>query len=143
MCENKSFLKQPWIAKETQTKLWYVGGNNIAIIDDIDEFELSKPLYHSCDWDLAGLHIYSRIKAKLKERKKDIQLLYPNEPHKKISTYIDYHYSHWDSTKTLSGLRLQDFSKKELFLINELIQNEQWIEEESTDLEIMIYNRIA
>jgi hypothetical protein len=44
MCENKSFLKQPWIAKETQTKLWYVGGNNIAIIDDIDE-NCKKRLY--------------------------------------------------------------------------------------------------
>nr|WP_321230244.1 hypothetical protein [uncultured Psychroserpens sp.] len=49
MCENKSYLKQPWIAEETQTKLWYVGGNNIAIIDDIDESGLSKPIYYSCD----------------------------------------------------------------------------------------------
>ena len=134
MCENKSFLKQPWIAKETQTKLWYVGGNNIAIIDDIDENDLSKPIYYSCDWDLAGLQIYSRIKAKLKERNKDIQLLYPNEPHKRISTYIDYHYSHWNLTKKLSGLELEIFSKKELLLINNLIQNEEWIEEESLDL---------
>ncbi|MDR6299407.1 hypothetical protein [Mesonia maritima] len=138
MCENKSFLKQPWIAKETQTKLWYVGGNNIAIIDDIDEFELSKPIYYSCDWDLAGLQIYSRIKAKLKERNKDIQLLYPNEQYKRISTYIDYHYSHWDLTKKTSGLKAEIFSKKELLLIKDLIQNEEWIEEESNDLHSMI-----
>lgn len=138
MCENKSFLKQPWIAKDTQTKLWYVGGNNIAIIDDIDENDLSKPIYYSCDWDLAGLQIYSRIKAKLKERNKEIQILYPNEPHKKISTYIEYHYSHWDLTKILSGLKLENFSKKELLLIKELFQNELWIEEESTNLMLMI-----
>lgn len=138
LCENKSFLKQPWIAKETQTKLWYVGGNNIAIIDDIDENDLSKPIYYCCDWDLAGLQIYSRIKAKLKERNKEIQILYPNKPHKKISTYVEYHYSHWDLIKTLSGLKLDDFSKKELLLIRELIQNELWIEEESTNLNIMI-----
>lgn len=142
MCENKSFLKQPWIAKETQTKLWYVGGNNIAIIDDIDENDLSKPIYYSCDWDLAGLQIYSRIKAKLKERNKEIQLLYPNEPLKKISTYIEYHYSHWDLTKTLSGLKLEDFTKKELILIRELIQNEVWIEEESTNLNLMITEQL-
>lgn len=134
LCENKSFLKQPWIAKTTEVKLWYVGGNNIKIIDDIDEMELSKPIYYSCDWDLAGLQIYSRIKAKLKQRGKDIFLLYPNEPHKKISTYIDYHYSHWDPSKSLSGLPIDVFSKKELILINELIQNQTWIEEESFNL---------
>lgn len=138
LCENKSFLKQPWIARNTEVKMWYVGGNNIKVLDDIDEVELSKPIYYSCDWDLAGLQIYSRIKTKLKDRNSDFRLLYPNEPQKRISTYINYHYSHWDLTKTLSGLRLEDFSKKELLLINELIQNEQWIEEESTNLELMI-----
>lgn len=97
-----------------------------------------KPMYYSCDWDLAGLQIYSRIKAKLKNRNKDISLLYPNEPHKKISTYIDYHYSHWDLSKILSGLSLENFSKKEIILINDLIQNEMWIEEESFDLIKMI-----
>ncbi len=139
MCENKSFLKQPWIAKETQTKLWYVGGNNIAIIDDIDEKGFSKPIYYSCDWDLAGLQIYSRIKTKLKNRNKNIHLLYPNEPHKRISTYIDYHNSHWDLTKSLSGLKLEDFSKKELKLIKTLIDKEEWIEEESFNLQQMIW----
>lgn len=134
LCENKSFLKQPWISKTTEVKLWYVGGNNIKIIDDIDEMELSKLIYYSCDWDLAGLQIYSRIKAKLRQRGKDILLLYPNEPHKKISTYIDYHHSHWDLSKELSGLPMDLFSKKELFLINELIQNQMWIEEESFNL---------
>jgi hypothetical protein len=49
LCENKSFLKQPWNAKELEVKLWHVGGNNIAIIDDIDEMELPYPMYYSCD----------------------------------------------------------------------------------------------
>ncbi|APA00331.1 hypothetical protein [Flavobacterium commune] len=138
LCENKSFMKQPWIAKNTQIKMWYVGGNNLKIIDDIDEIELSKPIYYSCDWDLAGMQIYSRIKVKLRGRNTDITLLYPNEPHKKISTYIDYHYSHWDLSKKLSGLSIDIFSKKELILINELIQNQMWIEEESFNLEKMI-----
>lgn len=143
LCENKSFLKQPWIARNTEVKLWYVGGNNIKIIDDIDEIELSKPIYYSCDWDLAGLQIYSRIKKKLKDRKKDISLLFPNEPHKKISTYIDYHYSHWNLLKELSGLSIENFSKRELILINDLIQSEKWIEEESFDLEGMIQLQVS
>lgn len=138
LCENKSFLKQPWIAERMEVKLWYVGGNNIKILDDIDEMELSKPFYYSCDWDLAGLQIYSRIKTKLKERGTNIQLLFPNEPHKKISTYINYHYSHWDLSKTLSGLQMDIFSKNELILINDLITNEKWIEEESFNLLEMI-----
>lgn len=143
LCENKSFLKQPWIARNTEVKLWYVGGNNIKIIDDIDEIELSKPIYYSCDWDLAGLQIYSRIKEKLKDRNKDISLLFPNEPHKKISTYIDYHYSHWNLLKELSGLPIENFSKRELILINDLIQSEKWIEEESFDLERMIQLKVS
>ncbi|HTO16517.1 MAG TPA: hypothetical protein VLZ83_12150 [Edaphocola sp.] len=138
LCENKSFLKQPWIAKNAEVKLWYVGGNNIKIIDDIDEIEFSKPIYYSCDWDLAGLQIYTRIKEKLKNKNKDISLLYPNEPHKKISTYIDYHYSHWNLSKKLSGLSIDIFSKKELVLINDLIQKEMWIEEESFNLGKML-----
>jgi len=142
LCENKSFLKQPWIVKNTGVKLWYVGGNNIKIIDEIDEIELSKPIYYSCDWDLAGLQIYSRIKAKLGNRNKDISLLYPNEPHKKISTYIDYHYSHWDLSKRLSGLPIEIFSKKEITLIGSLIKSEMWIEEESFDLAKMIQLQI-
>lgn len=138
MCENKSYLKQPWIAEETQTKLWYVGGNNIAIIDDIDESDLSKPIYYSCDWDLAGLQIFIRIKTKLKKRNTDIQLLFPSEPHQRVSTYIPYHDSHWDLSKTLSGLELKDFTKKELILIKSLIEKEMWIEEESFDIVGMI-----
>ncbi|MCU4577973.1 hypothetical protein KTJ34_11080 [Acinetobacter courvalinii] len=138
LCENRSFLKQPWIAKDTRTKLWHVGGNNIRIIDDIDEVELSKPIYYSCDWDLAGLQIYLRIKEKLKNRNKELVLLYPNEPQKKISTYIEYHHSHWDLSKELSGLPINFFSNKELTLINDLIRNEMWIEEESFNLQYML-----
>ena len=138
LCENKSFMKQPWIAKNTQIKMWYVGGNNIKIIDDIDENELIKPMYYSCDWDLAGLQIYTRIKLKLRERKSDIHLLYPNEPHKKIKTHIEYHNSHWELSKDTSGLPKDLFSKKELILVNDLIQNQMWIEEESFNLESML-----
>lgn len=137
LCENKSFLKRPWIAKNTGVKLWHVGGNNINILDQIDEFELSKPIYYSCDWDLAGLEIHHRIKQKLKKLGANITLLYP-EPQKKISIYIEYHYSYWNLKKNFSGLSIESFSKQELLLIHELIQGELWIEEESFDLELMI-----
>lgn len=139
LCENKSFLRQPWIAKELEIKLWYVGGNNIKIIDDIDEMELLRPIYYSCDWDLAGLQIYSRIKSKLKLRNKEINILYPNEPHKKIPTTTPYHRSFWNS-KNLSGLDPKLFSQDQQSLIKDLIQENLWIEEESTNLSLMISN---
>lgn len=141
LCENKSFLKQPWIAKKLQIKLWHVGGNNIEILRDIDEMELDRPFYYSCDWDLAGLQIYSRIKAKLISRNKSIAVLYPNEPHKLKPVDSPYHKSEWLPDKPFSGLRKEDFKVNEIELIKQLISAAQWIEEESNDLVVMITNK--
>nr|WP_321230246.1 hypothetical protein [uncultured Psychroserpens sp.] len=91
---------------------------------------------------MAGLQIFLRIKAKLKQRNKKIELLFPNEPYKRVSTYIPYHYSHWDLAKPFSGLELNEFSQKELKLIRSLIDEEEWIEEESFNLSVMINNSI-
>lgn len=137
LCENKSFLRQPWIAKEMQVKLWYIGGNNIKMIDEIDEIEFTKPIFYSCDWDLAGLQIYCRIKSKLTIRNKETKILYPNKPHKKIPVDTFSHKSFWNN-KPISGLNRNDFNSHELELINDLINNDKWIEEESTDLGLMI-----
>lgn len=137
LCENKSFLKQPWISKKLHIKLWHVGGNNIGILSDIDEIELSRPFYYSCDWDDAGLHIYSRIKNRLAEKDKEIHLLYPNEPHKPLPVDSPYHKSKWKPDKMLSGLNLEHFTEKEQQLVQQLIQRDEWIEEETTDLKEM------
>lgn len=137
LCENKSFLRQPWIAKEMQVKLWYVGGNNIKMIDEIDEIEFTKPIYYSCDWDMAGLQIYCRIKSKLKLRNKEISILFPNKPHKKIPVNTFSHKSHWNN-KPFSGLNKDEFKHHELELIKDLIHSDVWIEEESTNLSLMI-----
>lgn len=138
LCENKSLLKQPWIAKKLQVKLWHVGGNNIGILRDIDEMELARPFYYSCDWDDAGLHIYSRIRIRLAEKGKEIHLLYPNEPHKPLPVDSPYHKSKWNPEKVLSGLNGEHFSEKEKQLIHRLIEEDEWIEEETTDLVQMI-----
>ena len=87
---------------------------------------------------LICLQIFSRIKTKLKERNRTIYLLFPNAPHKRVSTYMPYHNSHWDLTKELSGLNLNFFSRNELLLIRSLIDKEEWIEEESFDIVKMI-----
>lgn len=134
LCENKSFLKQPWLAKKLQIKLWHVGGNNIGILRDIDELELGRPFYYSCDWDDAGLHIYSRIKTRLAEKDKNIHLLYPNEPQKPLPVDSPYHESKWKPEKMLSGLNTEHFNEKDQHLIRELIKRDEWIEEESMNL---------
>lgn len=142
LCENKSFLKQPWLAREHNLKLWYVGGNNIKIIDNIDEIEFQRPIYYSGDWDLAGLQIFTRIKIKLQLREHDITLLYPNEPHNLLPVNSPYHKSKWIPGKELSGLPSQLFTQNEIVLIKSLIINDQWVEEESNDLLEMINNLI-
>ena len=142
LCENRSFLKQRWIAKKLQVKLWHVGGNNIGILHDIDELELARPFYYSCDWDNAGLHIYCRIKNRLAEKGKEIHLLFPNEPHKPLPVDSPYHKSKWKPEKMLSGLNVEHFNGQEKQLIYRLIQRDEWIEEESTDLQQMMIKKL-
>lgn len=134
LCENLNFLKLPWLAEKYSIKLWYVGGNNIAIIDQIDQAEFNRPFYYSADWDLAGLTIYSRIKKKLDTRDKGIKLLFPNDPNNRLPVNSPKHKSKWDFTKEISGLMAANFNAQEISLIKDLINNNQWIEEESNDL---------
>lgn len=142
LCENKSFLKQPWNAKELEVKLWHVGGNNIAILDEIDEIELSYPIYYSCDWDFDGLKIYQRIKRKLKKRGAEIQILTPPAPHQYLPTDSFMHNSRWDYKVAFSGLDKKMFSTDEQELVAKLIKEDLWIEEESNVLKDMYYHNL-
>ncbi len=142
LCENKSFLKQPWNAKELEVKLWYVGGNNIAVLDNIDEMELAYPLYYSCDWDFHGLEIFQRIKSKLKKRGTEIQILTPPFPHQYLPSDSFKHNSRWNYKIPFSGLDKEVFSSKEREIITKLIKENLWIEEESNVLkDLFYYNR--
>lgn len=143
LCENKSFLKQPWNAKELEVKLWHVGGNNISILDDIDEAELLYPIYYSCDWDFEGLRIYQRIKNKLKNRGAAIQILTPPPPHQYLRTDSFKHKSKWDYKEHFSGLDKELFSANEQELIAKLIKEDLWIEEESIVLKEMYQCNIS
>ncbi|ODS77059.1 MAG: hypothetical protein ABS46_18555 [Cytophagaceae bacterium SCN 52-12] len=134
LCENIAHLKNPWKAREQNIELWYVGGNNIGIIDYISPEKLSKPLYYSCDWDYHGLSIYSRIKEKLRLKSFDIGLLLPDTYETALPVNSPYHKSEWNFNEELSGLNRTHFSKEALQLINKLINENKWIEEESLDL---------
>jgi hypothetical protein len=138
-CENRSFLKQPWLASELRVKLWHVGGNNIAIVDDIDDQEFTRPIYYSCDWDYHGLSIYTRIKRKLSSRQAGLQLLVPRPPQSRLPVNSFAHRSQWAFDKPFSGLDISDFKPRELKLILELIATNSWIEEESNSLAEMFF----
>lgn len=134
LCENIAHLKNPWKAIEKNIELWYVGGNNIGIIDNISSEKLSKPLYYSCDWDYHGLSIYCRIKEKLRLKSFDIELLLPDTYETTLPVNSPHHNSEWNFNKELSGLNKDHFSDEALQLIIKLIKDNKWIEEESLDL---------
>jgi hypothetical protein len=134
LCENLDFLKTPTIARQHKIELWYVGGNNTANIQHIGEEKLSKPLYYSCDWDYDGLKIYCRIKDILQQKSKNITLLYPSNIQNRLPVDSPHHNSKWIHSSEFSGLDQSYFTAKEIDLICQLINKNQWIEEESNNL---------
>ncbi|MES2430795.1 MAG: hypothetical protein V4556_07640 [Bacteroidota bacterium] len=143
LCENLAHLKNPWKAREANIELWYVGGNNIGIIDFISSEKLLIPVYYSCDWDFHGLSIYSRIKAKLLLKATEIKILKPYDMLLAIPVHSDYHNSEWNLNTFLSGLPKDDFNYSEQSIIKNLIIENKWIEEESMSFEQLIrYNNL-
>ncbi|WP_461112423.1 hypothetical protein [Spirosoma jeollabukense] len=139
LCENYHFLRLPEMARKLRVDLWSIGGNNIAAIDRIPNHKIQLPLYYSCDWDQAGLEIYSRVKARLKAKGFNIQLLYPSAAiDKYLPVNSENHKSEWKRDKPYCGLNLSDFSIEDKTLIQQLIKADQWIEEESNDLGLML-----
>lgn len=134
LCENLDRLKNPWKAREHNVELWYVGGNNIGIIDFIDSNKFRRPIFYCCDWDFHGLSIYSRIKEKMKSKSCDLNLLIPDIYEVSLPIDSPHHKSRWNFNKQLSGLKQEDFSDESIKLIERLMLDNRWIEEESLDL---------
>lgn len=134
LCENLDFLKTPNIARAHNIELWYVGGNNTSNIHNISPEKLNKPIYYSCDWDYDGLKIYCRIKDVLRYKSKDVELLYPSNIQNRLPIKSPHHNSEWKYSSDFSKLDKTYFTAKEIELISQLIQKNQWIEEESNDL---------
>jgi hypothetical protein len=140
LCENIAHLKAPWKVREVNIELWYVGGNNIGMIDFISSEKLLKPIYYSCDWDFHGLSIYSRIKAKLNQKSAVIKILEPYTLDTAIPVKSEHHKSKWNFNLSLSGLNLADFNANQISLIQSLIKGDKWIEEESMDILQLYYH---
>lgn len=134
LCENMNNLKAPWEKRKHDIELWYVGGNNIGIIDEIPQRYLDLPIYYLCDWDYDGLKIYSRVKSKMLQKNVPIILLEPNDLKAALPVNSENHNSEWLANKELSDLEPTDFNDEQKKLVNYLIEKNLWIEEESMDL---------
>lgn len=132
LCENKDCLKSQYRYTKENIELWYVGGSNTKILNEISERYLDLPLYYFCDWDYHGLKIYERIAEIFKIKDKPISLLEP-KTYKTRPVKSKHHKSYWNE-KPFSGLNKEFYSNSQREIINELIKNEQWIVEESMDL---------
>tara|TARA_R110002050_G_scaffold184053_1_gene317488 strand:+ start:6202 stop:7158 length:957 start_codon:yes stop_codon:yes gene_type:complete len=134
LCENLDFLKTPKIARHHNIELWYVGGNNTSNVQHISTEKLKKPIFYSCDWDYDGLKIYCRLKDIFRSKSKDIRLLFPSNLQNLLPVDSPHHKSKWNHSMDFSSLDRAYFQKNEIELIMQLIQKNQWIEEESNDL---------
>lgn len=131
LCENIDFLKRPTLARANNIELWYVGGKNVTKLDYADTRGLH--IYYSCDWDFDGLFI---IYPLVKEKIPNIKLLTPNGTPKGVVE--TEHNSKWENIKDRNIDSQLTVQQQDILI--ELIQNNQWIIEESCDLIEMVDN---
>ncbi len=128
LCENIDFLKRPSFPRANNIELWYAGGKNLSKLDFSDSRGL--PIYYSGDWDYDGLCIIYPI---VKEKIPTIQLLTPNGSPKGISE--TEHKSYWKEFPNKLDSLLDDSQKT---ILKGLIENDQWIIEESNDFKLFL-----
>ena len=129
LCENKDFLKDPFEFRKNHIELWYLGGNNTKKLHHVPTDKIRFPFFYVCDWDFHGLDIYVRIKKIVTEKEKNITLVLPLAPMVK-PIKSGKHDSEWKNA-LLSGLDRNAFSEKELDLIEKLISQNKWVEEQT------------
>lgn len=139
LCENLTCLKVPLEYKANNIELWYVGGNNTAPLIDMPSEKLILPTFYFCDWDYNGLLIYSRVKKIIEGKAGTIVLIEPSTLDNSLPVNIKHHASKWNP-KEFSGLIKSDFTENQIEIINKLIQNDIWVEEESMDMITLLKN---
>lgn len=129
LCENIDFLKDPWLFRENNIELWYLGGNNTKKLNELATEKIQYPIFYVCDWDYLGLKIYTDIKSILVVKNKNISLLVPEHPMlKPINS--GKHHSEWRKEE-FSNLNSTSFTKEAQHLIKTLIDKNKWIEEQT------------
>lgn len=118
-------------------ELWFAGGYNIGMLENVDTRNLS--IYYLCDWDYDGLRIFDLVKKKIPQ----IELLFPNAT--PVSIIKSEHDSHWKNSHIpheLSNLNKDLFDSQERQLIELLISSNSWIVEESNDIAELIKTKV-
>lgn len=123
--ENIEPLKTPWVPRSRDIELWHPGGNNFNKLKHVPQ--RSEPKFYLCDWDHDGLHIYERILVIFPE----LVLLIPDGHRKPVTT--GHHKSAWQLGKPWSGLNPACYSSVAFQIIDELMKQDQWIEQEGND----------
>jgi hypothetical protein len=140
LCENFYYLKFPHYIEENEIELMYVGGYNVSRLANLVDVKL--PIYYLCDWDYDGLKIYEKAKSiidNLRNNQFKLILLTPNGKPEKISDTDEYHSSKWTNLhEYICGLKKEFYSEEQLNLIQHLIKEDEWIEEEGNSLEDII-----
>ncbi|MDC3299399.1 hypothetical protein OAV05_02160 [Flavobacteriaceae bacterium] len=138
LCENLDFLKSPWMFRENNIELWYAGGNNTPKLEEMAEKYLDLPLFYVCDWDQNGLEIYQNVYDIYDKKDKKVNLLIPRDSKPKpINT--GKHKSKW-KTKEKTLLKKRYYNSEQEQLLQKLIANNQWIEEQTIDPIPLIIN---
>lgn len=101
------------------------------------DHKLTLPLYYSCDWDYDGLKIYERLQDRFARKSKSITLLYPS-PILRKSVDSPEHNSRWKHDQPFSGLIRSAYSQEAISLIQDLIAQDEWVEEETCELIEMV-----
>ncbi|MEQ3656538.1 MAG: hypothetical protein ABNH00_11795 [Dokdonia sp.] len=129
LCENIDFIKAYWEFTTNNIELWYAGGNNTAKLKRVSKRNLALPLYYVCDWDYHGLKIYERIVEIFEAKGKNIHLITPKNI---IFKPIDsgHHKSKW-LQNDFSNLNRELYTKNQVEIIDKLISNNLWIEEQT------------
>lgn len=134
ICENMYFLTLT-IARQNNVELWCAGGNNIKPFENISKIDYL--IYYLCDWDYDGLKIYESIAKRIEtisDKKSSLKLITPNGKKENIIATSDYHDSLWQNQLPFSGLNPDRYSNEQKELIRDLIESNEWIEEESNDI---------
>ncbi|MDR0681534.1 MAG: hypothetical protein LBG15_06780 [Dysgonamonadaceae bacterium] len=134
ICENMYFLTLS-IARQNNVELWCAGGNNIKPFENISKIDY--PIYYLCDWDYDGLKIYESIAKRIESisnKKSSLKLITPNGKKESIIATSDYHDSQWQNHLPLSGLNPEKYSTEQKELIKNLMESNEWIEEEGNDI---------
>lgn len=122
LCENENQLNKN---RKEYIEIWVAGGYNTPKLDFLPIPDV--PIFYLCDWDNDGMTIYKKVKARISQ----IELIIPSN-YAQLAKSIDEssHESKWKNNFDVSFLP----NSTAIEIINFLIKNNSWIEEESIDI---------